>query len=313
MNNILEAIGKTPLVKINNIAKDLKCQLYAKCEFLNPGGSVKDRIAYNMIKKARSEGKIKPGDTLIEPTSGNTGLGIAMAGAVLGYKVIIVMPEKMSIEKELVLRALGAEIIRTATEVSFDDPRSHISVARKMQKQIPNSHILDQYANPNNPDTHVRHTAQEILDQIDVVDMLVAGVGTGGTITGIAKCFKKKNPSCIIVGVDPEGSILAGGTEVAPYNVEGIGYDFIPKVLDRSLIDVWVKTNDKDSFNMAKKIISQEGLLCGGSSGSAMCGALKAATSLNENQSCVVILPDSARNYLNKFLDPKWMKANNFI
>ena len=312
MNNILEAVGKTPLVKINNITKDLQCRLYAKCEFLNPGGSVKDRIAYNMIQKARSEGKIKPGDTLIEPTSGNTGLGIAMAGAVLGYKVIIVMPEKMSLEKELVLKALGAEIIRTPSEVPFDDPKSHISVAHKMQKQIPNSYILDQYANPNNPDTHFQNTAQEILDHIDV-DMLVAGVGTGGTITGIAKKLKNKNPNCIIVGVDPEGSILAGGTEVAQYNVEGIGYDFIPKVLKRSLIDVWVKTNDKDSFNMAKEILRKEGLLCGGSSGSAMCGALKAAKKLNKNQNCVVILPDSARNYLNKFLDPKWMQANNFI
>ena len=291
MENILEAIGNTALVKINKLSKNLKCNLYAKCEFLNPGGSVKDRIAYNMIKNAEKEGKIKRGDTLIEPTSGNAGIGIAMAGATLGYRVIIVMPEKMSKEKEVVLKALGASIVRTPTEVSFDDDRSHISVAKKINNETPNSHILDQYANPSNPEVHFENTAQEILDQIDV-DMLVAGAGTGGTITGMAQKLKNKNPKCIIVGVDPVGSILAGGEDVGTYNVEGIGYDFIPKVLDRDLVDTWVKTNDKESFLMAREIIKNEGLLCGGSSGSAMCGALKAAKDLEEGANCVVILPD---------------------
>ncbi len=312
MENILEAIGNTALVKINKLSKNLKCNLYAKCEFLNPGGSVKDRIAYSMIRQAEYEGKIKPGDTLIEPTSGNTGIGIAMAGAALGYKIVIVMPEKMSKEKEVVLKALGASIVRTPTEVSYDDEKSHLNVAKKLNQQISDSYILDQYSNSNNPDAHFENTAQEILDQIKV-DMLVAGTGTGGTITGMARKFKSKNPKCIIVGVDPEGSILAGGSHVATYNVEGIGYDFIPKVLDRDIIDIWIKTNDKESFNMARKIIRQEGLLCGGSSGSAMYGALQVAKNLDEGSNCVVILPDGVRNYLTKFLDNEWMKEKQFV
>lgn len=312
MENILEAVGNTALVKINKLSKNLKCNLYAKCEFLNPGGSVKDRIAYNMIKSAQQEGKIKPGDTLIEPTSGNTGIGMAMAGASLGYKVIIVMPEKMSKEKEVVLKALGASIVRTPTEVAFDDERSHINVAKKINSQTPNSHILDQYANLQNPKIHFESTAQEILDQIEV-DMFVAGAGTGGTITGVAHRFKSKNQKCIVVGVDPVGSILAGGTDVQSYNVEGIGYDFIPKVLDRDIIDIWIKTNDKESFLMAREIIKNEGLLCGGSSGSAMCGALQAAKDLPEGSNCVVILPDGVRNYLTKFLDDEWMKEKKFL
>ncbi len=313
-SNILETIGRTPVVKINRLGHELSCDLYAKCEFFNPGGSVKDRIGYEMIIQAEREGRIKPGDTLIEPTSGNTGIGIALAGAVLGYKVIITMPEKMSQEKQSVLERLGAIIYRTPTEAAFDDPASHLSLAKRLQTETPNSHILDQYTNPNNPNAHYRNTAQEIIDDFgDNLDMVVVGVGTGGTITGIAKRLKEVNPAIKIIGIDPEGSILGGGNEIKSYQVEGIGYDFFPKVLNNKLIDQYIKTNDKDSFKTARQLIHDEGLLVGGSSGAAMWGALQAAKSLSQGQKCLVILPDSIRNYMSKFATDEWMKAQNFL
>lgn len=313
IHSILEAIGKTPIVKLNRVGSDLDCDIYAKCEFLNPGGSVKDRIGYYMVEQAEAAGTIKPGFTLIEPTSGNTGIGIALAGAVKGYNVIITMPEKMSHEKQVVLEALGAKIYRTPTEAAYDDYDSHISLARRLQKEIPNSHILDQYSNPANPEVHFKHTATEILTDLPGIDMLVAGVGTGGTITGIARRLKQEKPSVTIVGADPYGSILGGGTEIKPYLVEGIGYDFVPDVLDNSLIDEYIKINDHDSFLTARRLIKEEGLLVGGSSGSAMWAALKAAKKLKSGQKCLVILPDSIRNYLTKFVDEKWMQQNDFI
>lgn len=313
LNSILEAIGRTPLVKLHRVSSGLKCNLYAKCEFLNPGGSIKDRIGFSMVEAAEKEGRIKPGDTLIEPTSGNTGIGIALAGAVKGYRVIITLPEKMSREKQVTLEALGAEIIRTPTEAAFDSPDSHISVAKRLCAELPNAHILDQYSNPNNPQIHYDTTAQEILDDLDnKVDMAVIAAGTGGSITGIARKLKEVNPKCIIVGADPEGSILGGGTEIHSYKVEGIGYDFIPDVLDLSLIDQWIKTNDQTSFLLARRIIKEEGLLAGGSSGSALFAALHAAQKLAAGQNCVVILPDGIRNYMTKFVDNNWMKENGF-
>lgn len=305
--NILETIGNTPLVKLQHLGRDLHANLYAKCEFLNPGGSVKDRIGWNMVKKAEENRTITPGDTLIEPTSGNTGIGIALAGAVCGYRVIIVMPEKMSREKEVTLTALGAEIIRTPTKAPFDSPESHISVAKKLQKEIPNSHILDQYSNPANFMAHYEGTGAEILrDLNNQVDMVVISAGTGGTLTGVSRRIKETCPRCEIIGVDPIGSILAGDEPIQTYEVEGIGYDFIPEVLDRSLVTEWVKTNDRDSFKTALLAIKQEGLLCGGSSGSALWATLKTAPRLKKNQNCVVILPDGIRNYMSKFLDKKW-------
>jgi len=313
-NNILETIGKTPIVKINRLNHGLECELYAKCEFFNPGGSVKDRIGYEMVKNAEESGRLKPGDTLIEPTSGNTGIGIALAGAVLGYKVIITMPEKMSHEKQAVLERLGAVIYRTPTEAAWDDPESHISLAKRLEKELPNAHILDQYNNPYNPLAHYYGTAQEIIDDFgDSLDMLVAGVGTGGTISGIAKRLKEHKPSIKIIGIDPVGSILGGGDEIKPYHVEGIGYDFFPEVLDNSLVDEYIKTKDAESFQMARRLISEEGLLIGGSSGAAMWGALQAAQTLQKGQNCLVILPDSIRNYMSKFANDEWMKEEGFF
>uniref|UniRef100_A0A8C9TTZ4 Cystathionine beta-synthase n=1 Tax=Scleropages formosus TaxID=113540 RepID=A0A8C9TTZ4_SCLFO len=319
--NILKKIGETPLVRINKISETfgLKCELLAKCEFFNAGGSVKDRISLHMVEDAERDGILKPGDTIIEPTSGNTGIGLALTAAVKGYRCIIVMPEKMSMEKVDVLRALGAEIVRTPTSARFDSPESHVGVAWRLKNEIPNSHILDQYRNPSNPLAHYSTTAEEILDQCDgKVDMLVAGAGTGGTITGIGRKLKEKCPNIKIIGVDPEGSILAepeelNKTDKTQYEVEGIGYDFIPTVLDRSVVDRWYKCNDEESFAMSRMLIRDEGLLCGGSSGSAMAAAVKAARELKEGQHCVVILPDSTRNYMSKFLSDKWMCDKGFL
>ena len=305
--NILHAIGNTPLVRLNSIGKEFPVEILAKCEFLNPGGSVKDRIGWYMVEQAEKQGRIKPGDTLIEPTSGNTGIGLAMAAAIKGYRLIITMPMKMSAEKQLMMEALGAEIVRTPTEAAHDSPESNFGVAERLQKEIPNSHILDQFGNPHNPMAHYETTAKELIDQTDgKMDYFVCGVGTGGTIAGVARRFREEVPNCKIVGVDPEGSIIGGGEPGGPYLVEGIGYDFIPDVLDQNLVDRYVKTNDKESFPLALRLIKEEGMLVGGSSGSAMQGALEIAEECKGGERIVVILPDNVRNYMSKFLDPKW-------
>lgn len=310
--NILALIGQTPVVKINRLGADLPCDFYAKCEYFNPGGSIKDRIGYSMVTKAARSGRIKPGDTLIEPSSGNTGIGIALAGAVLGYHVIITMPEKMSHEKQVTLECLGAKIYRTPTEAAWNDPDSHISLAKRLQQEIPNAHILDQYTNPDNPHAHYHGTAQEILDDFGKdLDMVVMGVGTGGTITGVGKRLKEEIPQIKIIGVDPVGSILGGGNEIKPYLVEGIGYDFFPDVLDNTYVDAYIKTNDKESFHVARQLIREEGLLVGGSSGAAMWGALQAAKHLRKGQKCLVIFPDSIRNYMSKFASDEWMQSHH--
>jgi cystathionine beta-synthase len=313
-DNILKTIGSTPIVKLNSIGSHLECTLFAKLELFNPGGSVKDRIALEMVECAEKNGRIKPGDTLIEATSGNTGIGLALAATVKGYKMIIVMPKKMSMEKELILKTLGAEIIRTRSEAAYNDPDSNFSIAKKLNEEIPNSHILNQWENECNPEAHYKHTAQEILDDFGTdLHMVVMGVGTGGTITGVGKRLKKEIPGIKIVGADPYGSILGGGDEVHPYHVEGIGYDFFPKILDNSIVDEYVKVNDKDTFKIARSLIRDEGLLIGGSCGTATFAALEAAKSLKKGQNCLVILPDGIRNYMRKFVSDDWMKENDLL
>ncbi|MDB4989273.1 MAG: cystathionine beta-synthase, partial [Myxococcaceae bacterium] len=312
-DSILSAVGNTPMVRLARIGRDLPCELLGTCEFMNPGGSVKDRIGVRMLLDAEAAGRIKPGDTLIEPSSGNTGIGLALAAAVRGYRVIITMPEKMSQEKQVVLEALGAEIIRTPTEAAWDSPESHIGVARRLREVIPNSHILDQYSNESNPRAHEEGTAAEIFAQCGgKLDAIVMTAGTGGTISGVARGLKRVLPNVQVIGVDPEGSILAGPAEVKSYKVEGIGYDFIPDVIDRSLVDRWIKSNDRDSFRVARRLIRQEGLLCGGSSGAAVWAALTVCRELPQGSRVVVILPDSIRNYLSKFVSDHWMRQQGF-
>ncbi|KAI0535515.1 putative cystathionine beta-synthase [Xylaria digitata] len=319
-----DVIGNTPLVRLNKIPQSygIECQVYAKVELFSAGGSVKDRIALRMIEEAERSGRIKPGDTLIEPTSGNTGIGLALVGAVKGYKTIITLPEKMSAEKVSVLKALGATIIRTPTQAAWDAPESHIGVARRLVKEIPNAHILDQYLNENNPLAHEFGTAEEIWAQTGgKITCIVAGAGTGGTITGLANGLRKHNKDIKVVAADPQGSILALPEALneehrdQPYKVEGIGYDFIPDVLDQHKVDKWYKTDDKESFKLARRLIAEEGLLVGGSSGSAMAAMLKAAKDLGlgKDDVVVVILPDSIRSYLTKFADDDWLAANDLL
>jgi len=312
-DNILDAIGNTPMVRLSAIGRRTGCELLAKCEFMNPGGSVKDRIGKRMIEEAERSGRIKPGDTLTEATSGNTGIGMALAAAVKGYRMIITMPQKMSREKQVVLEALGAEIVRTPTEAAWDSPESHIGVAQRLREILPNAHILDQYSNPDNPAVHYDETGREIVEQTGgKLDYMVMTAGTGGTISGVARRLKEEIPGCRIVGVDPEGSILAGPGPLHPYKVEGIGYDFIPEVLDRSLVDRWIKSRDRESFLMARRLIRQEALLVGGSSGSAAWAAVEIAREAGPGKRICMILPDSVRNYMTKFLDEAWMRENGF-
>jgi len=324
MDSITQQIGNTPLVRLNKIPQSLgiEATVYAKLEMFNAGGSVKDRIALRMIEEAEKSGRIKPGDTLIEPTSGNTGIGLALVASIKGYRTIITLPEKMSPEKVAVLKALNAEIIRTPTAAAFDSPDSHIGVAKRLQKEIPNAHILDQYGNPDNPKAHEYGTAEEIWEQTNgKVTMLVAGAGTGGTVTGIARGLRKHNKNVKIVAADPQGSVLALPAALneehknEPYKVEGIGYDFIPDVLEQKLVDKWYKTDDRESFMYARRLIAEEGLLVGGSSGSAMAAMVHAAKDMDmkKDDVIVVILPDSIRNYLSKFIDDDWLAANDLL
>uniref|UniRef100_A0A3B4ZGB7 Cystathionine beta-synthase n=1 Tax=Stegastes partitus TaxID=144197 RepID=A0A3B4ZGB7_9TELE len=309
--NILGKIGHTPLVRLNKIPKEfgLKCDVLAKCEFFSAGGSVKDRIALRMVEDAERAGILKPGDTIIEPTSGNTGIGLALTAAVKGYRCIIAMPEKMSKEKANVLRALGADVVHTPTSAAFDSPESHVRTAWRLKNQIPNSHILNQYHNASNPLAHYDTTAEEILEQCDGSTSMEKCVCFLLTLACQCCIFIKFHLCCV-------GSVLVGTQEKNEnicYEVEGIGYDFIPTVLDRSLVDLWYKSTDVETFTMSRKLIREEGLLCGGSSGSVVAAAVKMAQQLEEGQRCVVILADSVRNYMTKFLSDQWMCEKGFL
>lgn len=318
LSNVLDAVGNTPCIRLNRVPQKhgIQCEVVAKCEFFNPGGSVKDRIGKQMVVDAEKQGRLKSGSRIVEATSGNTGIGLSLAAAVKGYSMTITMPKKMSHEKEATLNALGARVIRTETSLPYDHPDSLIGVARRMEKEE-GYVLLDQYYNPSNWEAHYNHTGQEIYDQCEGrLDMLVVTTGTGGTMTGVAKRLKELLPKIVVVGVDPVGSLLADPehppVDPKPYHVEGIGYDFVPGVCHRQYVDTWVKSRDKESFDLARALHKEEGLLVGGSSGSALYGVLEAAQSLKPDQRCVVIFADGIRNYLGKFADPNWMIEKGF-
>ena len=318
--NILETIGNTPLVRLNSIARGLKPTILAKLEFMNPGGSVKDRIGIKMLEDAERDGKIQPGGTLIEGTSGNTGMGLALAAAIKGYKCIFTMPDKMSQEKINTLRALGAEVIVTPTQVEHNDPRSYHAVAVRLNKEIPNSFFPNQYENMSNSRAHYETTGPEIWEQTEGrLTHVVIGVGTGGTISGSARFFKEKNPNIRVIGVDPIGSIFAEmfktgkRPEPQPYTVEGIGQDEKPANVDFGVIDELYPVSDKDSFLMTRKLARLEGIFAGGSAGSALHVALNVAADLDESALMVVIIPDSGARYLSKIYNDNWMRENQYL
>ena len=311
-NNILEAIGKTPLIRLNRMAKDIKSEIYVKPEYLNPGGSVKDRIGLAMVEAAEKEGLLKPGGTIIEATAGNTGVGLSLVAAIKGYRIIFVMPDKMSEDKISLLKAYGAEVVIVPTSVPPDSPESYNGVADRLAKEIPGAYRPNQFENPNNPLAHYLTTGPEIFeDSGGKVDVFVAGMGTGGTISGVAKYLKERKQDILIVGADPEGSILSGDNPKS-YMVEGIGEDFIPKVFNRQIVDEMVRVSDKESFNTARRLAREEGLLVGGSSGTVVAAALKFAQRLKEAKYIVVLLPDTGRNYLTKIFSDSWMQENGF-
>ena len=318
-NSILDTIGNTPLVRLNKMTRELKAQIFVKLESFNPGGSAKDRIGIEMINAAEKKGLIKKGGTIIEPTSGNTGVGLAIAAIIKGYKTIFTMPDKVSVEKEALLKAYGAKVIRTPTNVEPDDPRSYYKVAERLTREIPNSFNPNQYDNPANSLAHFKTTGPEIWEDTNgQVTHFVAGMGTGGTITGVAKFLKMKNPKVKIIGTDPEGSIYhhtfyKTKGEIHQYNVEGIGEDFIPKTIDLLFIDDVFITKDKEAIKTTRELVKKEGILAGGSGGAAVFAGLQIAKKLSKNDVVVILLPDSGRNYLSKIYNDEWIKENNFI
>jgi cystathionine beta-synthase len=323
-DDILGAIGRTPLVRLARVAHHLAAPIYAKLENLNPGGSIKDRVGLFIVEQAEQRGELRPGGTVVEATSGNTGVGLAIAAALKGYKTIFVMPDKMSNEKIMLLRAYGAKVVITPTAVAPDDPRSYYEVARKLAHETPNAILANQYHNPDNPKAHELTTAPEIWEQTGgKVTDLVIGMGTGGTISGLGRYLKGKNPSVKIIGVDIEGSILyeiwknkgriPEGAYPKTYKVEGIGEDFLPSTTDIDIVDDIIRVNDRESFLWARQLVRQEGIFAGGSSGSALAGAIKYGAKLGPERLVVVILPDSGSRYLSKFYDNKWMRENGFL
>ncbi len=310
--SILETIGATPLVRLNRLGEGLKATILLKLESANPGGSVKDRVAVKMIEAAEAEGLIRPGGVIVEATAGNTGVGLALAAAVKGYRCIFVLPDKMSEDKVSLLRAYGAEVVITPTSVPPDSPESYNGVADRLAREMPGAFRPNQFANPNNPLAHYQSTGPEIWEDTGgKLDVFVAGMGTGGTITGASRYLKEKKPQLVVVGADPEGSILSGDAPQA-YKVEGIGEDFIPRTFDRQLVDEMIRVSDRESFNTARRLAREEGILAGGSSGTALAAALKYAERLAEPATIVVLLPDTGRNYLSKIYSDRWMQENGY-
>jgi len=310
--DILALVGNTPLVRLSRIGRGLKATLVGKLEHLNPGGSVKDRIGLRMIEDAERRGLLKPGGTIVEPTSGNTGVGLAMAAAIKGYRVICTMADKQSQEKRDLLRAFGAEVVVCPTAVPPDSPESYYKVAERLAKEAPDGFLPNQYYNPMNPEAHYNTTGPEIWEQTDgKVTHVVLGIGTGGTVTGAGRYLKERNPAIQIVGADPDGSLYTGG--IHPYKVEGIGEDFYPGTFDPKLVDRWMRVSDRDSFLTARRLTREEGILVGGSSGTAMFAALEIAKELDEGALVLVLFADSGRSYLSKIYNDEWMRQNGYL
>ncbi|MEW5847478.1 MAG: pyridoxal-phosphate dependent enzyme [Myxococcota bacterium] len=320
VGNILEAVGHTPIVRLNKVASHVKAKIYVKCEYMNPGGSMKDRIGIHIINQAEKQGLLKPGGTIVEATSGNTGMGLALVAAVRGYKCIFVMPDKQSEEKRQALRAVGAKVVICPTDVEAEDPRSYYCVSRKIAEETPNCFYANQYHNPSNPEAHYLSTGPEIWDQCgDELDVFCAGMGTGGTLSGTGKFLKEKKPSIKIVGVDPIGSIYYDlyktGRMTTPhsYKVEGIGEDFVPSTMNLKILDEVIQVNDRECFAMARDLVRREGILIGSSAGAAVIGAVKYAELSGTTGNILVLLPDSASRYLSKFLNDDWMRENGML
>lgn len=310
--SVLDLIGHTPLVQLSRVTDGLPVTLLAKVEYLNPGGSVKDRIGLAMIEDAERQGLLQPGGTVVEATAGNTGVGLALAAACKGYRCVFVMPDKMSEDKVNLLKSYGAEVVITPTSVPPDSPESYNGVADRLAREIPGAFRPNQFANQRNPEAHYLTTGPEIWDDTDGrIDVFVSGMGTGGTISGVGRYLKERNPGVTVVGADPEGSILSGDSPKS-YRVEGIGEDFVPATFNRQVVDEMVRVSDGESFLMARRLAREEGLLVGGSAGTAVAAAVKYARRLPPGKLVVVVMPDSGRNYLTKIFSDRWMQENGF-
>jgi cystathionine beta-synthase len=311
---VLDLVGRTPLVRLQRLSRGVEPTLLAKLEYMNPGGSVKDRIGLRMIEQAEREGKLRPGGTIVEPTSGNTGVGLAIAATLRGYRCVFVMPDKIAEEKRALLRAYGAEVVICPTAVEPESPESYYSVSDRLAEEIPGAYKPDQYSNPANPEAHYETTGPELWDQTGgEIDAIVFSVGTGGTISGTARYLREQKPDLLVVGADPEGSIYSNPEDVHPYLVEGIGEDFWPRTYNPSLVDEYVTVSDRDSFRTARRLAREEGMLVGGSGGTAVWAMLQVARRFGPDATIVTLIPDSGRGYLSKVYDDNWLLEHGFL